>query len=366
MGWHDVDRGGCTSTIRNKRLDMRGENQRTILDTSWACQPSCSVLWLQAMAPKMVFSRSPGSCEGAARTAIGPICTDVEATTPAAKIEMDGKERLELCKRVLRGGPEVFVTFKNELRLGYDVNSTIAAERVGRWVNALGECADPGCPCSRAQRPGVREAFRVHVTALATIALRGRSSIRYTSLASGMLLTDFEMLVALEDTGCAVSQIVFVDTLYGSQGPSRQGKARQGPQSRAQLAANQVAAFFPSAALTLFESLGAYEAACSIGSYVASDTDLLLASDPASVVVEAFPRIAAAALAPHGLACALFADYSTIPPGTLTRCYQKSSSGCAMANPSDCAGLRLLKADQLPEAPPTPPSSGLTAVPGGC
>ena len=123
------------------------------------------------MAPKMVFlsSRSSGEWEDSDAAASAP-----PAMTPAASSmthDLPGDERTALRQRVLEGG-DVFVIWNNELRVGFDAQSAVTAKRAGRWVSAMGECADSACPCSRHVTPGVRESFRDRTVELALAAFR--------------------------------------------------------------------------------------------------------------------------------------------------------------------------------------------------
>ena len=98
--------------------------------------------------------------------------------------------------------------------------------QVAERTCALGECADVTCGCNRLKRPKVRQRFRDGVVAAITEALSisdasitaaqasgggGGSSkqgaralqtpVRYVTLGSGLLLTDFEILCGLVDQG---------------------------------------------------------------------------------------------------------------------------------------------------------------------
>ena len=110
-------------------------------------------------------------------------------------------------------------------------------------TRALGECADDMCSCNRLKRPKVRQSFRDGVVAAVTEALSSteasaarssssssgvgsggdsggqsassiRKPVRYVTLGSGLLLTDFEILCGLVDQGLRIGSVVAVDTEY--------------------------------------------------------------------------------------------------------------------------------------------------------
>ena len=129
----------------------------------------------------------------------------------------------EVSKRVLR-------TLLGQREDGYEkrggfirfVDNPSISER----VSAFGECASDTCGCNRLTRPMVRSSFRDGVLAAlsATLAPQGLHMttdglvsppwVRYVTLGSGLLLTDFEILCGLVERGFRIESIVAVDIAY--------------------------------------------------------------------------------------------------------------------------------------------------------
>ena len=77
-----------------------------------------------------------------------------------------------------------------------------------RWTHALSECGDPECGCNRIKYPTVRRMFRDLVVAeTLKTHLPTRRAIRYTSIGSGHLLFDFELLSLFQKRGLRIEQV---------------------------------------------------------------------------------------------------------------------------------------------------------------
>ena len=104
---------------------------------------------------------------------------------------------------------------------------------MAKWTTHLGECADAKCGCYRLGRPDVRHRFREFVCERTAEELRGRGGVvRYVTVGSGQLLTDWEILSGLERRGLTIESIVAVDKAYVPPGAAvlcrRRGERRGG------------------------------------------------------------------------------------------------------------------------------------------
>ena len=75
------------------------------------------------------------------------------------------------------------------------------------FVDKLGECGDARCGCYRLYRPDIRKHFRdvVSQTTLGQLSRSKLQRLRYVTVGSGSLLTDFEILCALDSLGVAAT-----------------------------------------------------------------------------------------------------------------------------------------------------------------
>ena len=78
---------------------------------------------------------------------------------------------------------------------------------------SLSECADGDCGCFRLTKPWVRASMARCVAQCAAAASSG--TVRYLSVGCGMLLTDLEVLCALQAAGGTIESATFVDEGLG-------------------------------------------------------------------------------------------------------------------------------------------------------
>ena len=122
------------------------------------------------------------------------------------------------------------------------------------WVSEFGECGDTRCGCYRLWRPDVRRRFRENVVRCTVEQLGASGQVRYVTVGSGSLLTDFEILCALRASGLTIASIVAVDTCYdfGKEDGAAPAKALR-----------QLGEFFgPMCAVYAFASLERFTSAC--------------------------------------------------------------------------------------------------------
>lgn len=141
------------------------------------------------------------------------------------------------------------------------------ASPLGKWARLYGECADSSCGCYRLTNPKAREQFR-NLVVRHTLQQRGEwdarvsdpiaplddlesserpssFAVRYVSVGSGMLLTDFEILCGLQQKQLPIAEILVCDSAYRHVG--RQYRT----------AFETLAAFFAPATVCAFDSLAA-------------------------------------------------------------------------------------------------------------
>ena len=159
------------------------------------------------------------------------------------------------------------------------------------WASKLGECGDAKCACFRLWRPDVRRRF-VKASVALTLEQFGQKnlhesihssqarggSIRYVTVGSGQLLSDFLLLCALVDAGMTIESIIAVDRTYESPDEAVTARAtisaasEDRPPSKEDLeaasaAVAQLAAFFYTAQLFTFSSLEQLRSAHTLDPY---------------------------------------------------------------------------------------------------
>ena len=198
-----------------------------------------------------------------------------------------------------------------------------------RWASKLGECADCKCGCYRLWRPDVRRRFRATVVSLVQEAMAAAATaprpLRYVTVGSGQLLSDFEILCALCEAGLTIGSVVAVDKHYGAAGDAPSGGAKAGgvPAAKAgddqteasaeptewernasSAALAQLAAFFAPARVVAFSSIERYENACALEPRLYSDADAVIQCD-APLDNTAVQGLAAKVLVAGGAFCRL-------------------------------------------------------------
>ena len=106
---------------------------------------------------------------------------------------------------------ECFTYRDRQVRLNVEHNLAF------RFANRLGECADSKCGCYRLWRPDVRRHFVSVASSLTMTQLldaglrdtinRSSRSVRYVTVGSGQLLTDFLILCTLREAGLIIESI---------------------------------------------------------------------------------------------------------------------------------------------------------------
>lgn len=81
-------------------------------------------------------------------------------------------------------------------------------------MGGLGECADPMCCAHRLFRPLVRPQFRDFIVACIQQAMPQGAWLRYTSLGSGELLFDAELLEHIRRARMHIAQVCLIDREY--------------------------------------------------------------------------------------------------------------------------------------------------------
>lgn len=160
----------------------------------------------------------------------------------------------------------------------------------GLHLGALAECGEASCACCRATNPHARPSFRKGV--VRHWLQMGHRTVRYISLAAGLLLTDAEILSALVEGGANIESIQLVDCaeLYTS--------------SRGRAALHQLSEFFVPAAVTAFTSVDALLREAGRADHGRS-ANLLVACDAGTAVSRALKRTASRMLSDGGLAFTL-------------------------------------------------------------
>jgi hypothetical protein len=108
---------------------------------------------------------------------------------------------------LLRPAPGVFVRCADSTVLSRDCAA-------GAWLGAFAECGEAGCACNRLTQPAVRRQFREAIVRHVLRALHQggeRPTVRYVGLGSGLLLSDAELLCALQEGGATIESITLVD-----------------------------------------------------------------------------------------------------------------------------------------------------------
>lgn len=128
------------------------------------------------------------------------------------------------------------------------------------FVDKFGECGDSRCGCYRLSRPDVRRNFCHTVAQVTQSQLRrlDAARVRYVTVGSGSLLTDFEILCTLEGLGLSIESVVCIDLDYADcvKGDHKDGVIA---------ALEQLGAFLgPSVALYAFGSLDSFNNACAL------------------------------------------------------------------------------------------------------
>ena len=126
------------------------------------------------------------------------------------------------------------------------------------FVDKLGECGDARCGCYRLYRPDIRKHFRdvVSQTTLGQLSRSKLQRLRYVTVGSGSLLTDFEILCALDSLGVAIDSIICVDTCYDAEATEKK---------EADAALSQLGAFFsPATSVHAFGSVARFVDACAL------------------------------------------------------------------------------------------------------
>ena len=186
-----------------------------------------------------------------------------------------------------------------ELRQGFVRVRTFAPSHV--WASDLGECGDASCQLSRLRWPSRRECFRTRVVAATVEALRGSGEpVHYLTVGSGLLLSDFEILLALSHAGLTIASIVAVDLTYRGLRHRETADARK--------ALEQLARFATPASVLAFSSLDSLIDACEREGSVLGNATTFVQCDASSIPRQASREAASVALSPAGLAFILDND----------------------------------------------------------
>lgn len=160
----------------------------------------------------------------------------------------------------------------------------------------FGECGDASCGCYRLKQPSGRRRFRSLVAQRTDEAIRAEAAlvharqhlpgVRYVTIGSGGLLTDFEILLDLWTRGLRIDSIVAIDTAY---------KQTDNVEERALSA---LAIFFAPAKVFSFASSDDYVAACEAAPQLYGEANVFVYCDAGAVPHEAWTKCACAALLP--------------------------------------------------------------------
>lgn len=164
---------------------------------------------------------------------------------------VDDSERARLYQIIQQPPPALYELRDSDGEVG------MSSDALGPLFNCvchLKECGDATCSCNRLNG-NTRSRFRKLVVRRTCNALarKGCTSIRYVTLGSGGLLTDFEILCALQQQGAVIESIVAADTVYEPGGEDFDEYLS---------ALRQIAEFFGPARVLAFPSAQAFCAAC--------------------------------------------------------------------------------------------------------
>jgi hypothetical protein len=179
----------------------------------------------------------------------------------------------------MQPSPSVFVQKGDSIVLG-------AESSAGQHLSAMAECGEQGCSCSRLHWPLVRPAFRKLIVHHAP----AERPLKYLGLASGLLLSDAEILSGLSQAGATIGSIMLVDAEYGKYRSQRDVAALA-----------QLSRLFAPTPVTAFNTLPSFIEACTLQPE-RFKSDVLVASDPSTHVAQLFKRFASEALAEGGYA----------------------------------------------------------------
>lgn len=162
------------------------------------------------------------------------------------------------------------------------------------WCSSLGECGASLCGCYRLTRPRVRGEFvtMVHTRAKAAVG----DTLRYATIGSGCLLTDFEIVLGFWASGVRIESVVAIDPTYGT------AESDEATQARKALA--QFATFFAPARVFAFGSVEAYRTAAQLQPAVYGRFNCFVKCDANPVPLDEFLS-AASNLVPNALALEL-------------------------------------------------------------
>lgn len=138
--------------------------------------------------------------------------------------------------------------------------------------SGLGECADPDCRAHRLAWPQVRSRFRDFIVARVRAAARQEEGaqpwwnpevgLRYTSVGSGQLFFDLELLERIRYLGVRIAQICLIDTAYAGSPPSVDVRRALREFTDWQRAASQLCRHEPAEVLVFSEVWDYYETCC--------------------------------------------------------------------------------------------------------
>ena len=185
-----------------------------------------------------------------------------------------------------------------------------APAEVKPWLDALGECGDVACGCNRMSRPHVREEF-VRRVVETVCALDCGKGVRYVTFGCGQLLTDAEILAALQRRGVTIASVVAVDAalITGCCRPSwRAGVAveqRGPPPDRIMAALDQLARLMAPTEVYGFCGLAPFIDACHAVPTQFGGADIVVRCDAVAINEHAARLASVCALRPGGRLCEL-------------------------------------------------------------
>ena len=175
------------SAVAARRLERA--QQRSTTSTSSA---ACGMHWLQKVVPA---------------------AADIDAGQwPRAFSKSEGPEeyvRARVQKALLQGAPQQTFTLR-----GGEV-SLSGGNAALSGLLSLSECADTDCGCYRLTKPWVRASMARGIGRLSALSFAKGDSVRYLSIGCGMLLTDLQVLCALQEAGFTIESAAFVDECLG-------------------------------------------------------------------------------------------------------------------------------------------------------
>lgn len=163
------------------------------------------------------------------------------------------------------------------------------------WVSEFGECGDSRCGCYRLWRPDVRRRFRENVVKCTLEQLGACGRVRYVTVGSGSLLTDFEILCALRAANLIIASIVAVDTCYDDWRTSTVSE-----ESAPTKALRQLGDFFAPATVYAFDSVERFTAACELQPHAYANATTFVHCDAGDIKAEDSTAAAVAALVDGG------------------------------------------------------------------